>query len=250
MTASKPFLLLSIRADDDAADEEYAAFVRFAGLTERDVVRVRTERGPIGDIDLDDYAGIIVGGGPFNASDPDHLKHPIQVRVETELAGLLDRIVAADSWFLGACYGIGLLGTHQGAVVGRTFAEPISAVPVTLTDAGRDDPLFGVLPPTFDAFVGHKEAITELSPGAVSLASSPSCPVQAFRVGSRVYATQFHPELDVDGLCTRITTYRHHGYYDPTEHDALQTMARASVVTHPPELLRRFAQLARGGDRR
>ncbi|MFW0797608.1 glutamine amidotransferase [Gordonia sp. CPCC 205515] len=246
MTVSKPFLLLSIRADDDAADEEYAAFARFAGLAESELIRVRTEQAPIGDVVVDDYAGIIVGGGPFNASDPDHLKHPIQRRVETELAALLDRIVAADTWFLGACYGIGLLGTHQGAVVDRTFSEPISAVPVTLSDAGQADPLFGVLPPTFDAFVGHKEAISELSPGAVALASSPACPVQAFRVGSRVYATQFHPELDVDGLCTRITTYQHHGYYDPAEHDALQAMARRSVVTHPPELLRRFVELARG----
>src|SRR3712207_8824058 len=42
----------------------------------------------------------------------------------------------------------------------------------------------------------------------LSLASSPSCPVQAFRVRTRVYATQFHPELDLAGLATRIQVYR------------------------------------------
>lgn len=245
LLAVKPFLLLSIRADDDAADEEYAAFRRFAGLGENDVVRVRLDRQPLGARDLDDYAGIILGGGPYNASDPIDAKSADQRRAEADLAALLDEVIARDSWFLGACYGIGAVGTAIGAVVDRQWSEPISAVPVTLTEAGRADPLLSALPDTFDAFVGHKEAISVLPGSATLLASSPNCPVQAFRVGAHVYATQFHPELDVPGLCTRITTYQHHGYFDPAEHDDLVAMARSSVVTHPPEVLRQFVALAR-----
>ncbi|WP_370617037.1 glutamine amidotransferase [Mumia sp. Pv 4-285] len=242
----KPLLLLSIREDDDAADEEYAAFLRFGGLSEASLRRVRMEAAPLGALALDDYAGIVLGGGPFNASDPEDAKSAVQSRVERELADLLDVVVAQDIPFLGACYGIGVVGTHQGATVDRTFAEPIGCVPVTLTTAGREDPVFSALPDTFDAFVGHKEAISVLPRTAVVLASSPGCPVQAFRVGRNVYATQFHPELDVDGLCTRITTYRHHGYYDPPEHDALHAMARASVVVHPTSVVQRFVAVARG----
>jgi GMP synthase (glutamine-hydrolysing) len=67
--------------------------------------------------------------------------------------------------------------------------------------------------------------------------------VQAFRIGSRVYATQFHPELDRDGLCLRIDTYRHHGYFEPPEAEGLMRMARASVVSEPPKLLSRFVEL-------
>ncbi|MBW9207711.1 glutamine amidotransferase [Mumia sp. zg.B53] len=240
----RPFLLLSIRADDDAADEEYAAFLRFGGLTEETLHRVRMETTSLDGVAIDDYAGFILGGGPFNASDPPETKSSVQRRVEAELAELLDDVVDKDVPFLGACYGIGVLGTHQGATVDRRFGEPISSVPVTLTEAGRDDPVFGALPETFTAFVGHKEAISTLPPTAVVLASSPQCPVQAFRVGRHVYATQFHPELDVEGLCTRITTYQHHGYYDPPEHDALQDMARASVVVDPPTVVRRFVAVA------
>lgn len=241
----KPFLLLSIRADDDAADEEYAAFVRFAGLTPDEAVRVRLDRDALGAVDLDQYAGIILGGGPYNTTDPEESKSADQVRAEAGLAELLEVVLARDFWFLGACYGIGTVGAAIGAVVDRKWPEPISAVPITLTEAGRADALFGAMPETFDAFVGHKEGISELPSSATLLASSPSCPVQGFRVGKRVYATQFHPELDVAGLCTRITTYQHHGYYDPSEQDGLIAMARRSVVTHPPELLRRFVELAR-----
>jgi GMP synthase (glutamine-hydrolysing) len=79
--------------------------------------------------------------------------------------------------------------------------------------------------------------------GGVLLAGSEACPVQAFRLGRNVYATQFHPELDRDGLCLRIDVYRHHGYFDPPEADELMRLARASVVTEPPRLLARFVEL-------
>ena len=111
--------------------------------------------------------------------------------------GLLDRVVSADFPFLGACYGIGALGRHQGAVVDRRFAEPVGAIEVTLTAPGGRDPLLGELPASFEAFTGHKEAISRLPGHAVLMAGSADCPVQAFRVGANVYATQFHPELDV-----------------------------------------------------
>ena len=40
----QPFLLLSIRADDAAADNEYASFLSLAGLEEGDLRRVRLDR--------------------------------------------------------------------------------------------------------------------------------------------------------------------------------------------------------------
>ncbi len=72
---------------------------------------------------------------------------------------------------------------------------------------------------------------------------APTCPVHAFRIGSNVYATQFHPELDVDGLCLRIETYRGYGYFEAHEADGLLATARASHVEHPARLLARFVEL-------
>ena len=238
----KPFLLLAIRADDAAADNEYESFLACAGLHERDLRRCRLEQRPLGNVELQDWSGIFLGGGPFNASDPEGSKSPVQRRVEADLRGLFDRVVSADFPFLGACYAIGTLGGHQGAAVDRRYAEPIGAVPVTLTREGRRDPLLAGLPATFDAFVGHKEAISSLPDHAVLLASSAGCPVQAFRVGSGVYATQFHPELDAAGLCTRIEVYKHAGYFDPAQAGELKAQAHRSNVTCPPTILRRFVR--------
>jgi len=241
-TVGLPFLLLSIRAEDEAAEDEFAAMLRFGGLDERSLRRIRLDRQAITGLDLDDWSGIILGGGPYNFSDPPAHKSAAQRRAETELLALLERIVNRDFPFLGCCYGIGALGSYVGATVDRSNSEPIGSVPVSLTVTGRADPLFAQLPDVFDAFVGHKEAISVLPPEATRLASSPGCPVQAFRVGQNVYATQFHPELDVAGICNRIDIYKHYGYFDPASAEALKKSMHESHVVHPPAILRRFVR--------
>ena len=162
----KPFLFLGTRAEDAAADSEYAAVLTCAGLDERDVRRHRLEATALGPVDLADWSGIILGGGPFNSSDPEEVKSDAQKRAEAELRGLAELVLAADFPFLGACYGIGVLGGLRGGLVDRTYGEPIQATRITLTDAGVVDPLLGVLPREFDAFLGHKEAVTRLPEGA------------------------------------------------------------------------------------
>jgi GMP synthase (glutamine-hydrolysing) len=236
----RPFLLLGTRAEDAAADNEYDAFLGFTGLEESMLHRVRLERGPLGSVDLDDWSGIFLGGGPFNSSDPDELKSPVQRRVESELGALLDVVVERDFPFLGACYGVGTLGVHQGGVIDRTFAEPIGSVTVSLTAEGLTDPVLAGMPPRFEAFVGHKEACTVLPPTAVLLAGSPRCPVQMFRVRQNLYATQFHPELDRAGIITRARVYQHAGYFPPHELDELVARLDTAVVTETARILANF----------
>ncbi len=236
----RPFLLLSSRAEDVAADDEYEAFLRVTGLTPAGLHRVRMEAAPLPALELDDYAGIFVGGGPFNSSDAPLEKSAVQHRVERELGLLLDEVVARDFPFFGACYGVGTLGVHQGGVIDRTYAEPISAVRVRLTEEGAADPVLAGMAAEFDAFVGHKEACSVLPPSAVLLASSAACPVQMFRVKRNLYATQFHPELDLPGLITRVRIYQHAGYFAPAELDAVLASLQPAVVTEPGRMLANF----------
>jgi GMP synthase (glutamine-hydrolysing) len=237
-----PFLLLSIRAEDEAAEDEYQAMMRFAGLDENALHRIRLTHEPLGPIDLADWSGIVLGGGPYDVSDEPEQKSATQRRVESELLPLMANVVDHDFPFLGCCYGVGTLGSVVGALVDRTYSEPVGAVTVTLTPAGRDDPLFVDLPDVFDAYGGHKEAATSLPASVACLASSDDCPVQAFRVGSNVYATQFHPELDLDGMCTRIDVYKNHGYFDPASAELLKVAVQQRDIRYPPAILRRFTQ--------
>jgi GMP synthase (glutamine-hydrolysing) len=243
----RPFLFLGTRAEDDVAQQEYDAVLAGCGLRPDELVRVRLEQGPLGPVDLADWSGIILGGGPFNVSDPEEVKSDAQRRAESDLRGLAERVVAADFPFLGACYGIGVLGRLAGGIVDRTYSEPICALPVRLTVPGKLDPLFSVMPAEFLAYLGHKEAVTRLPEGAVLLAATDTCPVHAFRIGHNVYATQFHPELDPVAICDRIDAYSAHGYYQPHEQEGLKAAAREALVTEPVKLLGRFVELhARG----
>ena len=117
---------------------------------------------------------------------------------------------------------------------------------ISVTQAGRDDPLFLGVPDVLEAFVGHKEAVTRLPEGAVVLATGELCPVQAFKVGRRVYATQFHPELDPAGMAERLQIYRNHGYFDPDKTEELVAEALAAPVgAEVNRLLANFVALAR-----
>lgn len=170
----RPFLLLSIRGEDEAADDEYLAVLRFAGLDPAGLQRIRLTHQPLGHIDLADWSGVILGGGPYTISDPADTKSAVQQRAEAELLTLIERLVEQDFPFLGCCYGVGTLGTVIGATIDRTYPEPVGGMRITVTAAGRDDPLFADVPDAFDAYGGHKEGVSELPPGVVCLASSPT----------------------------------------------------------------------------
>ena len=238
----KPFLVLQLRPETEASDDEYNAILRKGGLQPQDTVRIRLDQEPMpDDISLDDYSGVIVGGGPGCVSDPVEKKTDVEQQIETAVLSLMPEITRRDFPFLGCCYGIGILGHHLGAPVNKSnYSEDVGTAACTITDGGQLDPLLVGVPSNFDAFVGHKEAVQSLPDGCVHLVSSPTCPFQMIRFGQNVYATQFHPEADSDGFEVRIGIYRHRGYFPPQDAERLVAMCRAADVHAPEQVLRNF----------
>lgn len=237
----KPFLLLSCRPEDAAAEGERQAVLEFTGLPEDQLHQMRVEQAPLPILDLDHYSGVLLGGGPYNSSDP--VKSELQLRVEADIRRVLQDVFEDDLPFLGLCYGIGTVTAHMGGVVDGTYWEPAGAVPLRRTDAGHRDPLLSEVPETFHAFVGHKEAVRELPDGAVLLVEGDACPVQMFRVQKNCYVTQFHPELDAEYFIERMNIYRHAGYFAPEDLDHLTKLARdANIPPSVHTILRRFVE--------
>jgi GMP synthase (glutamine-hydrolysing) len=194
-------------------------------------------------LSLDDYAGVIVGGGPGCVSDPPEKKSGTEARIEAAVLGLMPEITARDLPFMGCCYGIGILAHHLGAEVSkRRYGEPVCARVCEVTAEGAADPLLAGLPDRFEVFLGHKEAVQEQPRGTVHLMSSPHCPYQMIRYGQNVYATQFHPEADADDFEERIRIYRNYGYFPPEAADELIAAVHAAEVLHPGTILRRFVE--------
>jgi GMP synthase (glutamine-hydrolysing) len=108
-----------------------------------------------------------------------------------------------------SCWGFQAMARAMG---GRCVHDlpnaEIGTIHVSLTDAGRRDPLFGTLPPMFAAQAGHEDHVVALPPDAMLLASSPRVKEQAFRFEGRpIYCTQFHPELDRAAMLERVIAY-------------------------------------------
>ena len=136
--------------------------------------------------------GVIVLGGRQDALDVDASPWLPALRA------LLREAIAAKLPVLGICLGHQILADALGGELSLADAaqDQEGAFPVRLTSAGMEDPLLGALAAGADVFwtaQSHHDAVTTLPAGAVLLATSDACAVQAFRCGSAV-GVQFHPE--------------------------------------------------------
>ncbi len=241
MSKAKPILILQLRPEDATADSEYNCFLKYGQLKAGNTRRIRIENNGIpGNIKLDDYAAIIVGGSPFDISTPENKKSGIQKKIEADFMRLLEKVVSSDFPFLGACSGNGLLGLYLGTPITTKYGETVGCVGLDITEAGKKDKLLKGFPPQIDVLLGHKEACDSTPEGATLLLTGSDCPVQMFRVGENVYATQFHPEGNAEGFILRIDTYADHGYFEPHEAKALKKEVSRKPTPYAQEILKRF----------
>lgn len=240
----KPFLILQLRPETEAADSEFTAILKQGHLAPEAVHRIRLDQNPdISHLNLHDYSATIVGGGPGCVSDPNETKDPGERAIENAVMGLMPQITQRDLPYLGCCYGIGILAHHLGDYVSKVhFSEPVGAVDCTLTEAGKADPILAGVTQDFRAFVGHKEAVQALPPGCTHLVTSTPCPFQMIRYKKNVYATQFHPEADPAEFELRIQIYKNKGYFPPEDAERLTKMVRAENIDMPELVLRNFVK--------
>ena len=243
MIMAKPVLILQLRPEKITADSEYACFLKYGKLKAEDTCRIGIEKTGIPtDLDLDDYSAIIVGGSPFDISTPENKKSGIQKKIEADFNCLLEKVVSRDFPFLGACSGNGLLGQYLGTAITTKYGEAVGRVTLDITDAGSKDKILEGFPDRIDVLLGHKEACDTTPEGAILLMTGRNCPVQMFRVGENVYASQFHPEGDAEEFILRIDTYANHGYFEPQQAEALKKEVSRKPTPYAQEMLRRFVE--------
>ena len=139
--------------------------------------------------DLRTYDAIIFAGGEYR---PDEFDLPI---FQAERVRIMEALEARVP-ILGICLGHQLLAYWLGGEVKRGRWE-IGWLPVSINEAGQDDPLLDGLGSDFYAFLWHGDQITRLPDEAVLLASSERAKVQSYRlVGRPVWGVQFNPQYD------------------------------------------------------
>ncbi|MFD5213269.1 GMP synthase [Microbacterium sp. NPDC058345] len=231
-------LYVCARPERSAADAEHRSFRRDLGLATLD--RVDLLHASLETVEWQRYDGFVVGGSPFNVTDV--VKSEAQLAVEHDLERIAALAMAGGATALFTCYGIGVVTRMLGGEVTMAHPERVQAARLRVTAEGARDPLFGPSGPSLSVFTAHKEAAAETPPGAVLLATNDACPVQAYRVGEHLYATQFHPEASPQDFADRMAVYRASGYFDPEQYVATESMVLAASV-QGADLLGRFPAL-------
>ncbi|MEV7802712.1 type 1 glutamine amidotransferase [Microbispora sp. NPDC088329] len=177
--------LIVIEHEADAGLGFFAGWLEAAGV-EVDVVRPYKgepvpERAAL---------GLLVLGGSAAAWDDEGYGWLPATR------GLIARAVDEGVPTLGICLGAQLMTMACGGTVERGDAGlEIGLGEIEPLPEAAADPLLSALPPgPVRAVQYHHDAMTTLPAGAVRLATGARYANQAYRLGDRAWAVQFHPE--------------------------------------------------------
>lgn len=144
-----------------------------------------------------DWDGLIIGGGPMMVSDLEAGTFSFYGAERS----LIESTITADKPVLGVCLGSQILCHLFGGKVG-----PLQWVAgwhqVNLNERGMASRLFTDVQESFMTFQYHRDHFLELPSTAIPLAGSDTTVVESFLLqsGKRVWATLFHPEMDVHFL--------------------------------------------------
>ena len=140
--------------------------------------------------DFDGYDALWVMGGPMDVWE--ETEHPW---LKAEKEAIRDWVGVRGKPYFGLCLGHQLLGAALGGTVGKMPKAEVGILDITLTEAGRADPLFDGIANPFQALQWHGAAVLEAPGEAIILGESPLCANQAMRIGNLAYSLQCHTEL-------------------------------------------------------
>lgn len=237
-------LLFQFRDDEVIKETEYNSFVQFSGLTPDQITSfdVLTRYDELTDESiprlLAQYDGILIAG---NGSES--VTHAEEVPFSQHIKQVIQDARRLEIPTFAICFGAQFSALAFGGEVKR-WAEmkEVGTTSAFLTAAGKEDRLLSSLPEQFATQQGHNDSITELPEGAVLLASSDVCPIQAFTFPNEFfYAVQFHPELGADEFIARLRYYQE--YYSDNSEELEKIISTIKPSSEASALLERFVEL-------
>lgn len=231
-------LLLQARTSAQMERQERLCFLERAHLRPDQLTSLSVLRDPLAVRHLDDVDVVFIGGaGEYSA----HHDFPWM----DALLDFVRTIAERQLPLFGSCWGHQIIARALGGrVIHDSARSELGCHSVSLTKAGKDDPLFGTLSASFKANMGHHDRVVELPAGAVELACNDQRN-QAFRMKAwPCYGTQFHSELDAQRERERLVEYRDYYRDDMPDDKDFQTVL--DNLTETPEvddLLHRFLKM-------
>lgn len=236
-------LLLQARnPEDPVREEERRSFSEKTGLSLEQIVPHDLLTGPPSIEQVRLFDAVMVGGsGDYYVSKRSLPEFDSQLE-------LLASIAETGFPMFASCFGFQILvQALNGSIVYDPVNVEVGTYELQLTPAGVEDPLLGCLPPSFAAQLGRKDRAERLPDGVTHLASSERSPFQAFRIpGKPIWATQFHPELDLESNRLRFDRYLKGYAQHMTEQEREEARRRFGPSPHTDCLLPGFLDLVFG----
>lgn len=140
--------------------------------------------------DVNDYAGVVIGGSAHFVREADQLIWMEDVIV------FIQNAAEMNVPLLGICFGHQLIAHALGGIVGPFYngRRDFGIVTMGLEKYADQHLLFQDVPAQFDALASHGDYVHELPHGAHVLAKSESCGIEAAEFAPAIYGVQFHPE--------------------------------------------------------
>ncbi len=179
-------VILAIQNDETDAPHLVGQWLEELGFEIRVLRAYAGEKVPT--LVPDGIAALIPLGGHMNATE-DHL-HPWLAPERALLKDAMDR----DIPIFAICLGTQLLAVAGGGRVERAEIGEVGIYSIFSVD--EPDAIFP-LNSELTVAQWHEDQIVELPADATLLASSELCKNQIYRLGTRSYGVQFHPEIDL-----------------------------------------------------
>jgi len=228
-------LLLQIRDGEQVRQEEHQSFAAYCGvaLEQIDILNVfDTPEFPI--TAADEYDALLVGG----ASEANVLK-PDQYPFVLNSQALIRNCANTGLPVFASCFGFQLAVLALGGeILHKDVGFEMGTIPISLTEAVMDDPLYHDTPDQFYAISVHRQYAESLPAECELLAYTEQC-AHSFKLkGKPFWAFQFHPEVDRATLVERLTFYKAH--YTDGDSQLDQVLASAVETPESNVLMRKF----------
>jgi len=137
--------------------------------------------------DYDDVEGVISLGGPQTLVQGEDRPEWLEREIDF-VRGAHERQLPV----IGVCLGCQIIAAALGGIVERMDQPEVGFFDLNILPAGQTDNVLAGIAWKHPAFQAHDDQVTAPPDGAVLLAGSQRCKVQAFKVGVRTYAFQHH----------------------------------------------------------
>ncbi len=144
----------------------------------------------------------------------------------------------------GSCWGVQMAAMAAGGEVKKNpnGREWSIARDITLTEDGRNHPMYTGKQSKFDGFIMHLDEVTRIPEGGKLLATNEHTYVQALAVkypgGGEFWATQYHPEFTLYEMARLLIARKHYlveeGFFD-NEEQVEQLVAEMTKLSQNPD---------------